>query len=150
MATSQLEQVILNLISNATDAMPKEGRLISHTQNVEIDEIFCRTHPELHPVPYVLLRAADTGLGIDKETKRHIFELFFVTKQSGKGTGLGVSTIYGVVNSHMGLITCYSNLSQGLVFNLYFLVMTDSDVSNTAVNAGPEAELQSGSAPGGR
>ncbi|MFH1035972.1 MAG: PAS domain S-box protein [Pseudomonadota bacterium] len=117
---SQLEQIILNLAGNAADAMPQGGTLTFQTENLEIDEVFCRTHPELSPGPHVLLKAMDTGQGMGQETLKHIFEPFYTTKQSGKGTGLGLSTIYGIVQSHMGLITCYSAPGQGTVFNLYF------------------------------
>jgi PAS domain S-box-containing protein len=117
---TQLEQIILNLAGNAADAMPQGGTLTFQTENQDIDEVFCRTHPELRPGPHVLLRVADTGQGMDKETLKHLFEPFFTTKQSGQGTGLGLSTVYGIVTSHLGLITCYSTPGQGTAFNLYF------------------------------
>lgn len=116
---SQLEQIILNLAANATDAMPKGGSLVFETQNLDLDEMFCRSHPELEPGPHVLLKVSDSGVGMDRQTLGHIFEPFFTTKQSGRGTGLGLSTVYGIVALHKGLITCCSAPGQGTVFNIY-------------------------------
>ena len=121
----QLEQIILNLAGNAIDAMPDGGRLFFETENVQLDEHFCRTHAELQPGPYVLLKVADTGSGMDQQTVSHIFEPFFTTKPVGSGTGLGLSTAYGIVKNHQGLITCYSDLGRGTVFNIYLPVLTD-------------------------
>ena len=116
---AQLEQVMVNLGTNARDAMPQGGRLTITTSNAEMDRNFLREHPELKPGPYVLLTVSDTGLGMDQETKRHIFEPFFTTKGVGEGTGLGLSTAYGIVKSHGGHIACRTSPDQGTEFRIY-------------------------------
>ncbi len=116
---AQLEQIILNLASNAVDAMPQGGKLIFSTENMEVDEVFSRSHPELKPGAYVLFQVRDTGPGMDQETLEHIFEPFFTTKLNGKGTGLGLATVYGIVDRHQGLVTCYSLPGRGTIFNIY-------------------------------
>ncbi|MCB2226830.1 MAG: PAS domain S-box protein [Desulfarculaceae bacterium] len=116
---TQLEQVLMNLATNARDAMPQGGRLLISTENTELDEEFCRTHPGLEPGEHVLLRIKDEGLGMDKETVRHVFEPFYTTKGLGSGTGLGLFTVYGIVESHGGYINCVSALGQGSEFFIY-------------------------------
>jgi PAS domain S-box-containing protein len=116
---AQIDQLLSNLCLNARDAIADVGRIVIETRNMQLDEEHCRKMPGCVPGEYVLLAISDSGSGMDKSTLSHLFEPFFTTKDVGKGTGLGLATVYGIIKQNNGFINVYSELGEGTIFRVY-------------------------------
>lgn len=127
----QLDQILINLAINSRDAMEQGGRIIIRTAAVEIDEAYRATHPWAKVGPHARLQVVDTGVGMDTETLARIFEPFFTTKALGRGTGLGLSTVYGIIKQHGGMVDVTSELGSGTTVDVYFPVVDKQPVEKS-------------------
>lgn len=139
---TQMEQVLMNLAVNARDAMPDGGKLIIGTDNVVLNEKFCRIHIGAVPGTYVMLAVSDTGHGMHRDIVKHIFEPFYTTKEIGKGTGLGLAMVYGIVKNHSGYITCSSEPGSGTTFKIYLPIIEEA--TDAELEDEPETMPESG------
>lgn len=144
---SQVDQILANLCVNAKDAIESTGRIAIETERINLDESYCKIHPGSHPGEYVLLSVSDDGIGMDREIANKIFEPFFTTKRRGQGTGLGLSTVYGIVKQNNGFVNVYSEPGYGTTMKIYFPVykgeasLTSKTNHDPARNRGSETIL---------
>ena len=140
MDPAQIDQILVNLVVNARDAVSSGGRIVIETRSVDLDEEYCEVNLGCEPGPYVMLMVSDNGCGMDENTKKNLFEPFFTTKPAGKGTGLGLPTVYGIVQQNHGAIHVYSEEGQGSIFSIYLPSHeASSEVRATVPAAAPHA-----------
>jgi CheY-like chemotaxis protein len=144
---SQIDQVLANLAVNARDAISDVGRVTIETENTVIDDAYLENHPGFVPGNYVMMAISDSGCGMDSDTFAHIFEPFFTTKKVGEGTGLGLSTVYGIIRQNNGFINVYSEPGKGTTFKIYLPAITSKKgigsekISETPLRVGTETIL---------
>ncbi len=138
MDPTQIDQILANLCVNARDAIAGVGKITISTGNFEFDEYYCRDHNGVVPGQYVLLAVSDTGTGMDSQTLERIFDPFFTTKEVGKGTGLGLATVYGILDQNNGFVDVRSELDRGTTFNIYLPRIVDEVLTKTASGANKE------------
>jgi len=141
--SAQLNQVIINLVVNAKDAIEDIGIITIETKNIILDESYCKTHLGFQVGEYVMLAISDNGIGMDKQTLEHIFEPFFTTKDVDKGSGLGLSTVYGIIKQNNGFINAYSEPNKGTTFKIYF-PRFEGDREKTKLKESAEIKMSRG------